>query len=167
MPSLPQLIEEDIRAIDGALDLLLCRSEATAALIIDKGGPLISERGDVDLFDTTTMAALAAGSFCATQAIAERVGETGFNSIYQQGDQCSLLVSNIDENLLLIVIFKAEISVGVVKYYSAMTIKQVAAQLQTAQMRAPEKTIDLVSLNTLDTLSVFRKKQDSENNPPQ
>jgi predicted regulator of Ras-like GTPase activity (Roadblock/LC7/MglB family) len=157
MPGLPQLIEEDVLELDRALDDLLLKSEATAALIIDKGGPLISQRGGFDRFDTTTMAALAAGSFCATQAIAERVGETNFSNIYQQGEQHSLLVSNIDENLLLIVVFKAELSVGVVKYYAVNTIVDVATQMQKALLRAPESTLDLVSMNTLDVSDVFRK----------
>src|SRR4051812_41356159 len=111
MPGLPQLIDEDIKTLNAALDEFLWKSEAMAALIIDKGGPLITERGAVDRFDTTTVAALAAGSFCATDAIAQRVGETNFNSIYQQGERHSLLVSNIDENLLLVSFFKAELSV--------------------------------------------------------
>jgi predicted regulator of Ras-like GTPase activity (Roadblock/LC7/MglB family) len=157
MPGLPKLIEEDMQVMDAALDTLLRKSEATAALIIDKGGPLINQRGDVSQFDTTTMAALAAGSFCATQAIAERVGETTFNSIYQQGEQRSLLVSNIDENLLLIVVFKAAMSVGVVKYYAVDVINQIAAQLQRALERAPGEGLDLVSLNVLDASAIFRR----------
>src|SRR5271168_2237287 len=105
MPGLPPIIEEDVQTLDAALDELLLKSEATAALIIDKGGPLISQRGTVDRFDTTTISALAAGSFCATQAIAELLGESHFASIYQQGERHSLLVGNIDENVLLVVIF--------------------------------------------------------------
>src|SRR5271170_4799698 len=109
MAGLPPLIEEDVQLLDTALDDLLRSSEATTALIIDKGGPLISQRGVLDNFDTTTIAALAAGSFCATQAIAERIGEINFSNIYQQGERHSLLLCNIDDNVLLIVIFKAEI----------------------------------------------------------
>ena len=109
---LPPLVEEDMKRMDSALMELLQRSEATAALIIDKGGPLICQCGDTERFDTTTISALAAGSFCATQAIAERCGEINFSSIYQQGDHTSILFRNIDEDLLLIVLFRAALSVG-------------------------------------------------------
>jgi predicted regulator of Ras-like GTPase activity (Roadblock/LC7/MglB family) len=159
MAGLPQLIEEDVCAIEAALNELLRKSEAIAALIIDKGGPLVSARGDLTRFDTTTMAALAAGSFCATQAMAERMGETNFNSIYQQGTTSSLLVTNIDENLLLIVIFKAETGVGVVKFYARATVAQVATTLKTASQRNPASSIDLVSLNTADASAIFLKKK--------
>jgi predicted regulator of Ras-like GTPase activity (Roadblock/LC7/MglB family) len=157
MPGLPTLIDEDVQLLDGALDDLLRRSEATTALIIDKGGPLICQRG-ADDFDTTTIAALAAGSFAATQAIAERIGETTFTNIYQQGENHSLLLCNIDDNLLLIVIFKATISAGAVKYCAAGTLEQVGSQLNKARQRAPGNTTDLVSMNVLDASSIFRKK---------
>jgi len=38
MPTLPQLIEEDIQLIEEVLGELLEKSEATTALLIDKGG---------------------------------------------------------------------------------------------------------------------------------
>lgn len=160
MAGLPQLIQEDVQLMDTSLDGLLSKSEATAALIIDKGGPLVHQRGDTSKFDTTTIAALAAGSFSATQAIAERVGEKNFNNIYQQGEHHSLLVSNIDDDLLLIVIFKADQSVGVMKYYANATVEEIAAQLNRARLREPGSTMDLVSLNVmeLDAASVFQKK---------
>src|ERR1035441_3521010 len=158
MPGLPPLIEEDVQLLDRALDDLLRRSEAATALIIDKGGPLISQRGALDNFDTTTIAALAAGSFCATQAIAERVGETNFSNIYQQGEHYSLLFCNIDDNVLLVVIFNAKISAGAIKYYTAATVEQVSLQLQRARQRSPRESVDLVSMNVLDVSSIFIKK---------
>jgi predicted regulator of Ras-like GTPase activity (Roadblock/LC7/MglB family) len=158
MPGLPPLIQEDVQTLDAALDQLLLKCEATAALVIDKGGPLISQRGTVDRFDTTTISALAAGSFCATQAIAELLGDPHFASIYQQGQHHSMLLCNIDENVLLIVIFKAALSVGVVKYYSAQTVHRIMEQLQKAQQRAPDASVDLVSMNVLDVSNIFRKQ---------
>lgn len=159
MPGLPPLIEEDVQLLDAALDELLRKSEAIAALVIDKGGPLINQRGAVKGFDTTTISALAAGSFCATQAIAELLSEAHFACIYQQGEHHSLLFCNIDENLLLIVIFKAELSVGIIKYYAAETVSRVMRQLQKAQQRAPDASVDLVSMNVLDASTIFRKHQ--------
>jgi len=158
MSGLPPLIEEDVRLLDGALDELLRRSEAAAVLIIDKGGPLINQRGAVDNFDTTTIAALAAGSFCATQGIAERVGETNFSSIYQQGERHSLLLCNIDDNVLLVIIFNAGISVGAIKYFAAAAIGQISSQLQKARQRSPRQSVDMVSMNVVDASNVFVRK---------
>jgi predicted regulator of Ras-like GTPase activity (Roadblock/LC7/MglB family) len=154
---LPQLIQEDMDCMDGELKELLRRSEATAALIIDKGGPLICQVGETDRFDTTTISALAAGSFCATQAIAERCGEINFSSIYQQGDHTSILFRNIDDDLLLIVLFRAALSVGAIKYYGDATAERVATQLQKAHDRSPDTSIDLVSMNVMDASDFFKK----------
>ena len=158
MIGLPPLIEEDVHLLNSVLDELLRKSEAATALVIDKGGPVIDQRGAVEQFDTTTIAALAAGSFCATQAIAERLGEVNFANIYQQGERFSLLICNIDENALLIVIFKAELSAGAIKYFAAESVRQIARQMARAQARAPGESLDLVSENTMDVSTVFRQK---------
>ncbi len=157
MAGLPQLIQEDVTVLEDTLDALLQRSEATAALVIDKGGPLISQRGQLDKFDATTVSALAAGAYSATDMIAQCLGETRLEHICQQGKEMSLLISNVDENLILIVIFSAGLSVGAVKYYAADAVARLAAQMQRAAQREPGAALDLVSMNVLDVSGVFRK----------
>ena len=110
MSTLPQLIEEDVQALTEALQELLEQSEASIALVIDKGGFLIAECGPGSDFDTTTLSALGAGSFAATQSLAELVSEKNFTSMYQQGETNSLLIMNVDEYCLLTVIFPARVS---------------------------------------------------------
>ena len=97
--------------------------------------------------------------YAATQGIASLVGEIDFSSVYQQGENISLLVNNVDEHCLLLVIFRAQISVGAVKYYALSTIAQLAEQLRAAQARAPGEGYDLSVLNIADTADLFRKKQ--------
>jgi predicted regulator of Ras-like GTPase activity (Roadblock/LC7/MglB family) len=162
MPTLPQLLEEDIRVMEAALDDFLSKSEATSALILDKGGFLISERGDVNSFDSTTLGALAAAAYAATQGIAGLVQETSFSSVYQQGETFSILVNDIDEHCLLVAIFRAQISVGAVKYYAATTIGQIAQQLLAAHSRAPGEGLDLSVLNVADTSDIFQKRTEEE-----
>ena len=158
MASLPQLIEEDISAIDRALHDLLLKTEASHALLLDKGGFLITQVGDHSACDVTTLAALAAGSFAATATIASLVQEPDFSSIYQQGNQFSLLVENVDDNCLLMVVFRAEISVGAIKYYAKSTRPVIAQQLAAAKNRNPDASLDLSMLNLADTKSLFTKK---------
>ena len=158
MATLPQLIEEDIQQLDDALEELLDKSDATTALIIDKGGFLISSQGDARQFDLTTIAALASGAYMANQTIANLVHETNFNSVYQQGEKFSMFVMCIDEHCLLSVIFKAHLSVGAVKYFAAPAVQKIAEQLQLAQEREPGGGLDLSVLNLADPSQVFRKK---------
>ena len=158
MFTLPQLIEEDMVEINSALRELVMKSESLSALVIDKGGFLITTQGHWDAYDSTTVAALCAGSFAANREIATLVGESNFTHIYQQGDQHSLLVSNIDENCLLVVIFRALTGVGAVKYYAQVAVQQVAAQLIRAAERDPEHGLDLSVLNMADPSEVFHRR---------
>jgi len=159
MATLPQLIEDDIQQLDETLREFIISADATAALIIDKGGFLITHQGDSSEFDLTTIAALSSGAFMANQTIAGLVNETNFNSIYQQGEKFSLFVINVDEHCLLVVIFKSQTGVGVVKYYAAGAIKRIANQIQIAEERAPGEGLDLSVLNVADTGQFFRKRQ--------
>ena len=159
MGTLPQLIEEDIQCLDDALRDLLQRTEATTALIIDKGGFLIASQGDSRNFDLTTIAALASGAYMANQTIANLIHETNFNSVYQQGEKYSMFALCIDEHCLLVVIFKAQVSVGVVKYFAAPAAEQVAAQMIAAQERDPGGGLDLSMINLADTSGLFRRRE--------
>jgi predicted regulator of Ras-like GTPase activity (Roadblock/LC7/MglB family) len=158
MVTLPQLIEEDIRQLDMVLRELLTRSEATAALIIDKGGFLISHRGGAEDFDLTTIAALASGAFMANQTIANLVHETNFESVYQAGETSSMYIQNVDEHCLLVVIFPAQVGVGAVKYFALPACRNIAAQMVVAQERDPGGGFDLSVLNMASTEELFRKR---------
>jgi predicted regulator of Ras-like GTPase activity (Roadblock/LC7/MglB family) len=156
--ALPQLIEEDLRVLDAALASLVTRSEASMAILIDQAGFLITQAGESSQVDTTTLAALAAGSFAATQSMAALTRETNFNSAYQQGDNSSLLTLSVDQDSLVVVLFKTHISVGAVKYYARGTVAQVGEQLRKARERDPVNTIDLATLNLEDSVGFFHRK---------
>ncbi len=158
MATLPQLIEEDIHVFEASLRDLLAHTEAGTALIIDQGGFLLASYGDKTSFDLTTLAALASGAYMANQTIANLVHEPQFNSVYQQGQKFSMFVICIDENCMLAVIFKAQVSVGVVKYFSAPAVEKTAAQFRVAQERDPSTRLDLSVLNLANPAEVFKRK---------
>jgi len=158
MFTLPLIQEEDIFKLDDLLGDLSEKCEATSILLVDKGGFVITKVGLTDQFDATTLGALGSASFASTEAMANLVNETNFTSIYQQGDHYSLLVHNVDEQCLLMVIFKASISVGMVKYYSTTTIRQIAALMISIRERAPGEGLDLSLLNLPDPSQVFKRK---------
>jgi predicted regulator of Ras-like GTPase activity (Roadblock/LC7/MglB family) len=158
MSTLPQLIEEDVQRLDDVLRELLAQTDATTALVIDKGGFLISSCGDSRQFDLTTIAALASGAYMANQTIANLVHETNFNSVYQQGEKHSMFVLSVDDYCMLVVIFRSQVSVGVIKYFSAPAAVGVAEQLQAAQQRDPSGGMDLSVLNVADTSDFFKRQ---------
>ncbi|MDB6015912.1 MAG: roadblock/LC7 family protein [Pedosphaera sp.] len=157
MATLPQLIEEDIQELESILGELLANSEATTALVIDKGGFLIHSHGDSAQFDLTTIAALASGAYLANQTIANLVHEENFDSVYQQGEKFSMLVINVDQYCLLVLIFPAVISVGAVKYFAVRSGVRIATQFEKAHQRDPSGGLDLSVLNIANTSELFRK----------
>jgi predicted regulator of Ras-like GTPase activity (Roadblock/LC7/MglB family) len=158
MATLPQLIEEDIRNLNETLHDFIAKTDTAAALLIDRGGFLITHQGDESDLDLTTISALASGAFMANQTIAGLVKETKFNSIYQQGEHFSIFVISVDEEALLVAIFKSQAGVGVVKYFAASAIKSVARQMKVARERAPGQGLDLSILNVANAGPFFRRK---------
>jgi predicted regulator of Ras-like GTPase activity (Roadblock/LC7/MglB family) len=158
MATLPQLIEDDIHAVDAALSEFLSQSSATAALVVDKGGFLITHQGDAGEVDFTTLSALASGAFMANQTIAGLVGEKTFSSTLQQGETFSLFVTEIDFHCLLLVLFKSKTGAGLVKYYSSNCTSLIAQQLIAAEERNPGNGFDLSALNLAEPQELFRKK---------
>ncbi len=158
MATLPQLIEEDIGQLNAVLGGFVTQTDAIAALVIDKGGFLLAQHGDSENLDFTTIGALASGAFMANQSIAGLVNEKSFNSLYQQGEKFSLFINDVDEHCLLVVIFKSNSGVGVVKYYAAGAVKKIAAQLAAAVARSPGAGLDLSELNVADPQEFFRRK---------
>jgi predicted regulator of Ras-like GTPase activity (Roadblock/LC7/MglB family) len=158
MSTLPQLLEEDVQQFDEILREFLEQSDATTALIIDKGGFLLGSYGDTRQFDLTTIAALASGAYMANQTIANLIHEANFNSVYQQGEKFSMFVICVDEYCLLSVIFKAHLSVGAVKYFAGPAAEKIAQQMLCAQERDPGSGLDLSVLNVADPSALFKKK---------
>jgi predicted regulator of Ras-like GTPase activity (Roadblock/LC7/MglB family) len=161
MGTLPQLIEEDVRKLNEILREFVAQTDTAAALLIDKGGFLITHQGETKDFDLTTIAALASGAFMANQTIAGLVKETNFNSLYQQGEHFSIFVSDVDQYSLLVAIFRSQAGVGVVKCFATAAVKHIARQLGIAKERAPGAGLDLSALNVANTGPIFKKKRAS------
>jgi hypothetical protein len=65
----------------------------------------------------------------------------------------------VDDYFMLVVIFKAQVTVGVVKYFAAPAARHIAKQMQVAQEREPGAGLDLSVLNLADTSDVFKRKR--------
>jgi predicted regulator of Ras-like GTPase activity (Roadblock/LC7/MglB family) len=158
MATLPQLIEEDIRKIDDSLAEFIRQADVIGALVIDKGGFLITHKGDMGDLDLTTIGALASGAFMASQTIAGLVKEKNFNSTFQQGENFSLYILEVDEECMVAIIFTSQTGLGIVKYYSSGVASSIARQLKTARTRNPDGGFDLSVMNVANPKDLFRKK---------
>ncbi len=59
MNAIPCLTIEDVATLDGVLAEFLNKAEADLTVVIDRGGNVISQCGDISVMDVTIIAALA------------------------------------------------------------------------------------------------------------
>ncbi len=141
MQSTPILTINSINQLVDALEDFLDKSEATFAMVIDRGGAVLCEHGDLgSATDPTILAALAAGSFAATKELALRIGEPEFNSLHQEGETSQIFMCSVDNDAVLVTIFGPQTTLGLVRFYSARTVKRIFGVLQethTAPSPAP------------------------------
>src|ERR1700736_116035 len=133
MNPIPALTIQDVATLDGALADFLKKTDSDLTIVIDRGGNVISQFGDMDLMDVTIIAALAAGSFAATRELARRIGEIEFNALYHQGNGNHVFMNSVDDDTIMITVFGSRTTVGLVRFYSASTAQSVAALLKSLQ----------------------------------
>ncbi len=158
MGQFPQLIQEDLDLLNVVMGELLTKSEAHVALLVEKAGYLIHQCGNPASIDTTTFATLGSNAYNAVQFMAQLVNESKFTSMYQQGENFSTLMVNVDENSLLVVVFPTHLTVGSMKYYATPAAQAIAQRIVVASEREPGKGLDLSDLNPADVQALFKKQ---------
>ena len=157
MGQFPSLNQADIDLVDEVLKDLLTKSEATIALLVEKAGYLIHQSGSPDSIDTTTFATLGSNAYNAVQFMASLVNENNFTSMYQQGENFSTLMVNVDENSLLVLVFPTHLTVGSMKFYANPAAKRIAQQIGVASERGDGHGLDLSDLDVADAQALFQK----------
>jgi predicted regulator of Ras-like GTPase activity (Roadblock/LC7/MglB family) len=119
--------EQEVDRINEVLEKFLEASQARCALLIDLEGHLVSAKGFVGDLDTTSIAALVAGSFASTREVARKLGETEFSVLFHQGSNENIHISLIAERALAVMLFDDRTTIGMVRLYA----QQVADDLGT------------------------------------
>ena len=148
MNAIPCLTIEDVATLDGALADFLTKAEAELTVVIDRGGNVISQYGDMTVMDVTIIAALAAGSFAATKELARRIGELEFNALYHQGSGNHVFMNSVDDDTIMITVFGRRTTVGLVRFYSSATAQNISTILKNLSQNPPTFTFDASDIST-------------------
>jgi predicted regulator of Ras-like GTPase activity (Roadblock/LC7/MglB family) len=148
MNPIPVFTIEDVATLDAILADFLKKAEAELTVVIDRGGNVISQYGDSDVMDVTTIAALAAGSFAATRELARRIGELEFNALYHQGNGNHIFMNSVDDDTIMITLFGCRTTVGLVRFYSSTAAQSVADLLKSLQGNSHGISFDLTDIAT-------------------
>ena len=155
MHAMPILTIEAAESLLNILEDFLDNSEASFALIIERGGAVLGQHGEIPAsIDPTILAALAAGSFAATKEVARRIGETEFSALHQQGKERQILMSSVNEDAVLVTVFGPRTTLGLVRFYSVRAVKRIAAVLNQARDQ-DQLPIDLGETEIDDACEVF------------
>ncbi|MDF1615305.1 roadblock/LC7 domain-containing protein [Desulfurivibrio dismutans] len=106
------MIEKTRMAIENSL----ISAGVRTALLIDGAGNILSNCGkDSSDIDTISLAALAAANLGATSQIAKLIGEEDFSLLFHKGKTDNIHFGRIGSELILITIFREDVSLGLVR----------------------------------------------------
>jgi predicted regulator of Ras-like GTPase activity (Roadblock/LC7/MglB family) len=106
---------EDLGEIEGELMRLRSQANARFVFLIDRAGQQIAAVGELKEIDATSLASLSAGNVAATEGLAQIIGETAFNCLFQEGDRENLHISLIGRRNILLLAFDERSSLGLVR----------------------------------------------------
>lgn len=133
------LTPDDELGLRSAMDRLLHESGARCALLVDRGGQLLTQVGDRPDFDATTFATLTAADFAANDQLARLLGETDFSTLYHQGERESMLLADIAQRAILVVLFDQRTTLGLVRLRLRPTVGELTS-LVTAMVARDEQS---------------------------
>jgi predicted regulator of Ras-like GTPase activity (Roadblock/LC7/MglB family) len=127
MPS-PNLViySDEFHQLEDSLRRLRQEANAKAVFLIDKNGQQIASTGEIEQFDTTSLASLTAGNVAATDGLAKLIGEREFSVLFHEGQQDHIHISIVGRRAILLVIFDDRSSLGLVR----LRVKRASGEME-------------------------------------
>ncbi|MFA4945781.1 MAG: roadblock/LC7 domain-containing protein [Lentisphaeria bacterium] len=143
------LVQADVEKLDYILRELLIQSESNGCLVCDYSGYVLAQQGVEDQQDPLLISALGAGVFSASRELARLLGEEKFSAVFHQGERKSIFICAVNLDVLLVVIFTNDASVGLVKLYAGPATAAMREVLEEVRLReetvpVPEHTFVLM-----------------------
>jgi len=108
------ILETDHKVFVELLEAILTEANAGYVFLVDKSGPQIASAGQLEI-DITSLASLTAGAVAATEGLSSLIGETRFSTLFHEGAEQSLHISQVGEKAILLTIFDEKSSLGLVR----------------------------------------------------
>ena len=137
----PQMVmyDEEFKQINVVIDKLLREANAKVIFLVDKNGQLISGVGEVERFDTTSLASLTAGNIAATGGLAKLIGEKEFSILFHEGEKDNLHISIVGGRVILVVLFDSRSSLGLVRLRVKKASDELTVIFDGLMQKAEEK----------------------------
>ena len=89
------------------------------------------------------------------------LGEDEFNAIFHQGDQTSIFMSSIGQEVLLLAVFSDETNAGLVKMYATSTCRKIHSVVDKVMTRSEVNTDDPTQSFVITKGNIFQFEDDS------
>jgi predicted regulator of Ras-like GTPase activity (Roadblock/LC7/MglB family) len=141
MPNQQTVIyEAEFNQINTTVDKLVRAANAKVVFVVDKNGQLIAASGEVEHLDTTSLASLTAGNIAATGGMAKLLREQEFATQYHEGTNVHTYIQLVGNRVILVVIFDARSSLGLVRLRVRKTAEELTEIFQAMEQR-PQDSI--------------------------
>ncbi|HSJ30621.1 MAG TPA: roadblock/LC7 domain-containing protein [Longimicrobiales bacterium] len=123
---LPRLVE----ALRGPIHVFVRESRARIALLVSGAGQVLAQHGFARGYHVMNVASLAAATHASSRALASLSGAGRWEHLYHGGRERQLFLAPLRtpvEELILVVIFDADSSLGIVRLFYENLEKEVAA----------------------------------------
>lgn len=117
---------EQQAAFQRTLKELTGKEGVACVLLIDTAGKIIAGAGSLGRLEAATVAALAAGDFATTRALAHRVGEKDFSLVFQRDRELNVYLQAVTEEAILVLLFEQGQGLGPVR----MLVRQAQGELK-------------------------------------
>jgi predicted regulator of Ras-like GTPase activity (Roadblock/LC7/MglB family) len=118
--------EELLNDIEYILAHLAEKAHTECIVLADISGQVISLQGIMDESEPAVVAALAAGDVAAMAELSKRIGEDDpHGSFFHEGETKSIYLHNIAGSFILIVIFRSETPIGLVRLFAKRAVEQL------------------------------------------
>ena len=151
------MYEEEFRKISGICDRLTRDASAKVVYLVDKNGQLIAAAGQSQDLDSTSLASLTAGNVAAMGGLAKLIGEAEFPSQFHEGARESIHMSIVAGKVVLVVIFDARTSLGLVRLRVKKATEELARVFEQLSRRqaAPGAQSPLAEITDDDIDNLF------------
>ena len=132
---LSSLSSDDLERANRLLHNFVAEAGARCALLLDRDGRPLTAFGETGDLDETSFASLAAADFDASDQLAGLLGETEFTSLYHQGVNGSMYLSEIAGTAILAAVFDRRTTLGMVRLKTREVVPQLVELLTELSAR--------------------------------
>jgi predicted regulator of Ras-like GTPase activity (Roadblock/LC7/MglB family) len=141
LPSSPRLtnvvlLSEEVEQARARLTRLVEEASLDAALLLLRSGEVAVSHAERSLAQADTLGALLAANFASAREIARILGETGFDSQFQQGTNRHVMTHAVGDGWLLSAVFAQQSQLGLVKVLAARAAEELRPLYDAARQRA-------------------------------